>query len=167
MSAWVDKIIVVTGGNSGLGTAISAAFLKRQATVVILSRSGQVGDLENAIPIATDVTNESEIEKAIEQIIERFGKIDVWINNVGKSTRVALEKTSTEDYRSFMDVNFYSAVGCSLKALQHRALCGQQTCFGRFCSPAQNRRSGQRSLFDGHARPYPASRFGNGSLRSR
>ncbi len=117
MSAWVDKIVVVTGGNSGLGTAISAAFLKRQATVVILSRSGQVGDLENAIPIATDVTNESEIERAIEQIIERFGKIDVWINNVGKSTRVALEKTSTEDYRSFMDVNFYSAVGCSLKAL--------------------------------------------------
>jgi len=117
MANWKDKVIVVTGGNAGLGASITRAFFAKGATVVSISRSPGEKDSERRVSVAADVTTEAEVQRAVAQISERFGRIDVWINNVGKSTRVALDQATMDAYRDLMEVNFFSSVQCSMAAL--------------------------------------------------
>ena len=118
MGNWKDKVIVVTGGAAGLGKAIVDEFAAGGATVVSLSRSaredsGQISHLQ------ADVTRDESVHQAIETIAEKFGRIDVWINNVGKSTRTSFESCSIDDYRDLMELNFFTAVRCTKAAIPH------------------------------------------------
>ncbi len=117
MVDWKNKVVVVTGGNAGLGASIGKAFFDRGATVVSVSRSAGPADSDRRIFVTADVTQSSDVKQAVAQIVVRCGRIDVWINNVGKSTRVALDQSSMATYRDLMEVNFFSAVGCSMEAL--------------------------------------------------
>jgi len=125
---WSKKIVVVTGGSEGLGREIGLAFAGHGATVVALARSEtnlqSVASefLQHSLSfdwIVADVTNQSSVDAAVEEILHRHGRIDVWVNNVGKSTRAAVMETDVEQYREFMELNFYSAVRCSLAALDY------------------------------------------------
>ncbi len=125
---WSKKIVVVTGGSEGLGREIGLAFARRGATVVALARnedrlkSVASEFLQQSLSfdwIVADVTNKSNVVSAVEEILHRYRRIDVWVNNVGKSTRAAVMETDVDQYREFMELNFYSAVRCSLAALNH------------------------------------------------
>ncbi len=122
MSKWAGKVVVVTGGSDGLGAAIVGAFANERAHVVILARNSQRnsdvvhdftarGKLVTAIE--TDVTSDGSVNRAVEQIISERGQIDVWVNNVGKSTRAGVFDATVEDYAELMELNFYTAVRCS------------------------------------------------------
>ena len=65
--------------------------------------------------------DDQQVTSTVETIIQQHGKIDVWINNVGKSTRADLLTCEIEAYRSMMEINFYSAVRCSIVVLPHLA----------------------------------------------
>lgn len=128
MADWYQKIVVVTGGSDGLGLVIARHFAMRRATVVILARDPSrlksvASDLLSLNPehrlfgIVADVTDPDSIQQAVARIIKDHQRIDVWINNVGRSIRVPLVESQLSQYRDLMEVNFFSAVECSLQSL--------------------------------------------------
>ena len=64
-----------------------------------------------------DVTDDQSVSRCVAEIAKKHGQIDVWVNNVGKSARTNLKDCDVEQYRDLMELNFYSAVRCSLAAL--------------------------------------------------
>ena len=123
MSIWEGKVVVVTGGSSGFGKVLADVFASKGADVITIGRSQQrlleaqrQSEFE-LTPIVGDVCDDQSIETAITQIIETKGRIDVWVNNVGASTRVTLEQCGLDEYQRMMDVNFFSAVRCTLAVL--------------------------------------------------
>ncbi|MCZ9313735.1 MAG: SDR family NAD(P)-dependent oxidoreductase, partial [Methanocorpusculum sp.] len=84
------KVVLITGGGKGIGFGIATAFAKEGANLVITGRT--VSRLENAqktleaygvsvLPVAADGGHEDEVKAAVRQAVDRFGKIDVLINN--------------------------------------------------------------------------------------
>ena len=124
MSHWQNKIIVITGGSNGLGLELAQHFSIAGAQVIIIARDKHRLDevcqaSPNLHPSVADVLDDNQVNVAIEAIIQQHGRIDVWINNVGKSTRANLLTCDVETYRSMMEINFYSAVRCSTAVLPH------------------------------------------------
>ncbi len=126
MGKWNNKVVVVTGGSQGLGFEIAAAFASAGATTIIAARN--VNQLDAAVEkakssgrnldsVVCDVTNDQSVTTAVAEIVARHEKIDVWVNNVGKSARVRFEDCTVAQYQNLMDLNFYSAVRCTLSAL--------------------------------------------------
>ncbi len=121
MPSWKDKVVVVTGGSDGLGLEIVRAFSTRKAIVISLARNPERNDSMarslneqglNVTALTADVTDDESIRAVVEQIVHQFGRVDTWINNVGKSTRADVMKTGVAEYRTFMELNFLSAVRC-------------------------------------------------------
>ena len=126
MSYWQNKIIAITGGSNGFGLELAQHFSSEGAQVVIIARDEQrltaaCEGSPNMHPIVADVLDGQQVSNTIESIVEQHGKIDVWINNVGKSTRADLLTCDIEAYQSMMEINFYSAVRCSTAVLPHLA----------------------------------------------
>ena len=126
MSHWQNKIIAITGGSSGFGLELARHFSSAGAQAIIIARDEQrltaaCQDSVSMHPIVADILNDQQVTDAIESIIEQHGKIDVWINNVGKSTRADLLTCDIEAYQSMMEINFYSAVRCSTAVLPYLA----------------------------------------------
>lgn len=126
MANWTDKVVVVTGGSSGLGRAIAAEFAEAGASVICLARDEQklaqaVKELSQSgatlSGVVADVTSDQSVAEAIAEVRNQHGQIDVWVNNVGQSLRISLEDAGVEDFQKLMEINFLSAVRCSLAAL--------------------------------------------------
>ena len=124
MSHWQNKIIAITGGSNGLGLELAQHFSSAGAEVIVIARDEQrlteaCQNSPNLHPVVTDVLDDNQVANTIESIIQQHGKIDVWINNVGKSTRADLLTCDIEAYQSMMEINFYSAVRCSIAVLPY------------------------------------------------
>lgn len=126
MTFWRDKVVVVTGGSAGLGLAVSQSYANAGCQVIIAARGEQQGQQavetigpEKAHFIATDVTDADSVTRLIEQIIEHHGKIDVWVNNAGRSSRGLAKQTSVEEFQQLLDLNFLALVRCSQAAIPH------------------------------------------------
>lgn len=124
MSQWNEKVVAVTGGSAGLGLTIARSFYERGATIVLLARSEEkLAQAKSTFAegrvytVTVDVTQEENVKQAIATILELTGRLDVLVNNVGKSDRIDLLKTGLSDYREFMEINFLSAVSCTYAAL--------------------------------------------------
>jgi len=105
-----NKIAVVTGASSGLGLSIADKFLKEGAKVVFSDINIEKGEeivsqKENAIFIECNVTRSKEVNDLVEKTIEKFGKLDIFVNNAGTGTMVGIDSMSDEDWKKVMDVN--------------------------------------------------------------
>ena len=110
-----DKVIVVTGGNSGIGKAIVEVVGSLGAKVVIDYRShperteeliDEVGELGGrSIGVQADVSKLEDLQQLIDTAVQTFGKIDVMVNNAGIETRTSILDTSPEDFDNVMNVN--------------------------------------------------------------
>lgn len=116
-----DKIIVITGGTKGLGKAMASCFLKNGAKVIVCSRDeSEFVNLGNGIlGIKADVTKEDELQKMVNFVKEKFGRIDIWINNAG----IWLPRTIAEDFdmekvKAMFDVNVFGTINGSRVALR-------------------------------------------------
>ena len=69
------------------------------------------------VPIVADVTDDTSVQSAVAQIESQFGRLDVWVNNVGKSTRASITECSIDTYNDLMQLNVYSAIRCTQFAL--------------------------------------------------
>lgn len=127
-SYWSGKVAIVTGGSSGFGRALATAFAQAGANVVISARS--IEPLEAAaeqlrkfgtqiLAIPADVTQTEQVESLVEQTVRSFGRLDVLVNNVGRSARSAVLDVSPEDFSELMELNFLAAVRCTRAAMPH------------------------------------------------
>jgi short-subunit dehydrogenase len=123
-----DKVVIVTGGSSGIGEAIVREFAKNGSKVVLAARSEAkmseiVKDLKanncNAIFIKTDVSIEHECRNLVEKTVEEYGTIDILINNAGVSMRASFIEVDLKVLHRLMDVNFWGTVYCTKYALPY------------------------------------------------
>ncbi|HBB44705.1 MAG TPA: short-chain dehydrogenase, partial [Clostridiales bacterium] len=101
----MNRIVVITGGSSGIGKEMVEIYKKCGDNVFSLARSTPQNDHE----IEVDVTNEQQVKLAIEQIGTKFGKIDILINCAGYGISGALELIPTEEAEKEFDVNMLGA----------------------------------------------------------
>jgi len=127
--SWLkEKVVIITGASSGIGKALAGAFAKGGFNVVLAARSGEM--LKSAVDglnlnkgsfliVETDVSDESQCRRLVEQAVEKFGRIDVLINNAGVSMRALFAELDLSVIRKVMDVNFWGAVYCTKYALPY------------------------------------------------
>ena len=109
------KVVFVTGGSRGIGKEVALKFAENGYNVVInyVSDKTDVKELEKefkeknvqSLILKADVTNAKEIENVVEQAIEKFGKIDVLVNNAGITKDNLLMRMSEEEFDKVIEVN--------------------------------------------------------------
>jgi short-subunit dehydrogenase len=123
-----QQVVVITGASSGIGLATALAAADKGASVVLVARSAQVldevcGQINKAggkaMPCVADVSDRSEMERVAAAAIERFGRIDTWINDAGVAIYGKLYEVNEQDHRRLFDINFWGVVNGSLAALPH------------------------------------------------
>lgn len=123
-----DKVVIITGGSSGIGKALAIEFGKLGAKIVITGRNearlnevGQALDQINApnLCLALDVSNEKDNEQLVKETIKSFGKIDILINNAGISMRALLEEIDLKVFKKVMDINFNGTLYATKYCLPH------------------------------------------------
>jgi NAD(P)-dependent dehydrogenase (short-subunit alcohol dehydrogenase family) len=113
-----DKVVIVTGGSSGLGVAFAQAFAEAGADVVIGARRADKLQAtaalveaagRKALSVATDVSVPEQCRQLVDAALQAFGHVDVLINNAGKGTAVPATRETPEQFRSVIDVNLNGA----------------------------------------------------------
>lgn len=115
------KIVVVTGAAQGIGRQIALEFAKNKATVVILDLNeeglkdaqAEIGKHTECAYYPVNVTESSQIEEAINKIIDKFAKIDILINNAGITKDNLALRLSESDWDRVIAVNLKGAFICS------------------------------------------------------
>lgn len=111
------KVIVLTGGSSGIGLATVKLFSKKGHIVYELSRSGE--SFDKVKHIYCDVAKEETVQAAINQVIAEQGHIDVLINNAGFGISGPIEFTKLEDAKKQFDVNFFGSLNVVKAVVPH------------------------------------------------
>jgi len=121
-----NKVVIITGASSGIGRALAEKYASEGWNLVLAARRFELlQDLQNSLnnvevlAVKTDVTREEDCKNLIEKAIERFGQIDVLINNAGISMRASIEDVDTSVLHKLMDVNYWGTVYCTKYALAH------------------------------------------------
>lgn len=126
-----DKVLFITGGDSGIGKAVVLLFAQQGADIafVYLNEDQDASDTKNkvindygrkCITIAGDITNEDFCKKAIQQTIDEFGKIDVLVNNAGTQyMRDSIEEIKTDEMLRTFYTNIIAMFWITKAALPH------------------------------------------------
>jgi NAD(P)-dependent dehydrogenase (short-subunit alcohol dehydrogenase family) len=113
-----NKVVVITGGSRGLGLTLASQLAREGAQVVLLARKeDELNRAErlideyggSAVSIPCDVRDRDQVTDSIRRVIDRFGRIDVLINNAGVIQVGPMEHMNTQDYRDSMDIHFWAA----------------------------------------------------------
>jgi NAD(P)-dependent dehydrogenase (short-subunit alcohol dehydrogenase family) len=154
------RSIVITGGSRGLGLVLARQLAQRGARVALLARDqdelkraeGQVlASGGEVLTIACDVRRHSEVDAAIEQVVDTFGSVDVLINNAGVIQVGPLEHMTVKDFEDALAIHLYAPLYCSLAVLPHMRRLGE----GRIV----NISSVGGKIAVPHLVPYCASKF--------
>jgi NAD(P)-dependent dehydrogenase (short-subunit alcohol dehydrogenase family) len=114
------SVVLVTGTSSGFGAAIAQAFAERGDTVVATARDpSRIAAHAKLTPLRLDVTDQGSINAAVASAIDRFGRIDVLVNNAGIGTLGALEVVDDQQLRTVFDTNVFGAVAVTRAVLPH------------------------------------------------
>src|SRR5215510_4071030 len=123
------KVAIVTGGNSGIGMAIVLELAKQGANIVIdyvahpeatESLEKQVAALgDQAIGVEADVSKVADLQNLINAAVQKFGRVDIMVNNAGIETRTSVLNTTEQQYEKVLAINLKSAFfGTQLAAQQ-------------------------------------------------
>jgi NADP-dependent 3-hydroxy acid dehydrogenase YdfG len=122
------KVVVITGASSGLGEA-TARMLSAQRAIVVLGarRVDRLNSLASeltdrggkALALATDVTNPDQVRALVDTAVQKFGRIDVIINNAGLMPLSLLERLKIDDWNRMIDVNIKGVLYGIAAALPH------------------------------------------------
>lgn len=109
-----DRVVVVTGASSGLGVAFAQAAAEAGADVVLAARRTdrleKTADLvraagRQALCVATDIADPAQAQNMIDAAMEKFGRVDVLVNNAGVGTAVPATRETPEQFRQVVDIN--------------------------------------------------------------
>lgn len=120
-----DKVVVITGASGGIGAAAARALAARGASIVLVAR--RKAELEavaadcgaNALVVTADAADREQVRRVVAAALERFGRIDVWINNVGRGITVMPSKLTDADLDEVMRLNVKSALYGMQEVLPH------------------------------------------------
>lgn len=113
-----DQVAVVTGASMGIGEAIARQFASEGAFVVMCSRDlgrcevarQRIGNSERTVAWACDVRDESQVRELVGRVMERYGRIDLWVNNAGVGLLDSVETMNLEYCHSLLETNLFGAV---------------------------------------------------------
>jgi short-subunit dehydrogenase len=119
------KVVVITGASGGIGAAAAEEIARRGASVVLVAR--REGALREAAAkcgaaahaIVADVTRRDEVRRVVDESIAKFGRIDVWVNNVGQGISRVPSELTDDDIDEAMRVNVKSALYGMQEVLPH------------------------------------------------
>ena len=126
MTSFKNKVVVVTGAGSGIGLAVCERFAKAGAHLGLLdmdanglgtAREMLVDHGAQCVSVPCDVSRQDDCTGAINQILDRFGGIDVLVNNAGITQRSAFVDTDITVFEKVMAVNFFGALYCTKAAI--------------------------------------------------
>lgn len=111
----MSKIIWITGAGSGIGKELALAYAENGNTIILTGRKkAQLDEVATLLPnsyvLPLDVTDEKAIATAVAEIADKYGCVDILINNAGVSQRALANETSNEVGRQLMEVNFFGSV---------------------------------------------------------
>ena len=122
------KVVVITGASSGLGEATARMLSALGATVVLGARrvdriEALARELEaaggRALALPTDVTRAADVQRLVDAAVEKFGRIDVLVNNAGLMPSSPLERLKIDDWDRMIDVNIKGVLYGIAAALPH------------------------------------------------
>jgi NAD(P)-dependent dehydrogenase (short-subunit alcohol dehydrogenase family) len=103
MAVWL-----ITGASSGFGRELTDAALARGDSVAAAARRlDAIPEHDDVLPVSLDVTDAAQRDAAVAATVERFGRIDVLVNNAGRTQVGAVEETTDEELRSLFDLHFF------------------------------------------------------------
>lgn len=124
----LNKVIFITGANGGLGTAVTERFLATGATVVGTSREIAKEDFPqpNFVPLSADLTNSAAATEAIESVISRFGRLDVFVHVMGGfAGGKSVAETDDATWEQMRDLNLTAAFYILRAAIPHLRKSGK------------------------------------------
>jgi len=124
-----NKVTLITGASQGLGKALALAFAREGAQVAVNARSEESirpvaeeveGTGAEVLAVAADVSKSADVERMVNETVERFGKIDVLVNNAGLlGSRVRIEDYPEDEWRRVIDANLTGPFLVSKAAIPH------------------------------------------------
>lgn len=118
------KVWFITGASRGFGKAFAQRALEEGCMVAATARKSEtvtaaLGEHENLLPLSLDVTKQEQIDAAVQAVLDRFGRIDVLLNNAGYGIFGALEEVSDAEVRALFDTNFFGGMSLTRTVLPH------------------------------------------------
>jgi NAD(P)-dependent dehydrogenase (short-subunit alcohol dehydrogenase family) len=116
------KVVLVTGAGRGMGVDIARAALGAGHRVIATARNAQkvtdaLGSHDDLLAVALDVTDPASVQTAVDAAVERFGRIDVLVNNAGNFYAGFFEEISPEDFRAQVDTNLFGPLNVTRAVL--------------------------------------------------
>ena len=129
MGQFTDRVVIVTGGASGIGLATAKRFGSEGARVVIadlhqekgeaVARDIRAAGAPEVLAVSCNVAEESQVEAAVAQTIAKFGRVDVVVNNAGLMVFKPIEELSTDDWLGVLRVDLLGAFYFTKQAFLH------------------------------------------------
>jgi NADP-dependent 3-hydroxy acid dehydrogenase YdfG len=126
-----EKVVVITGASAGIGAALAEIVGSKGASPVLLARREQAlrevaaRSGPSALPVVADVTRRDDVQRALATALDRFGHVDVWINNAGRGISRLVSELSDQDFDEMMLVNVKAPLYGMQAALEHFKARGQ------------------------------------------
>ena len=134
MTTFIDKTIIITGSSRGLGRSIAIGFAKKEANIVInynqdVKSAEEVYDYiktinKNVMVLQADVTKRNDVKRLFDKTINKFGSIDVLINNAGINKRGYFDEITDNDWDMIMDSNLKSVFICCQEVFKYMKKSG-------------------------------------------
>ena len=122
-SCWHNKVVLVTGGSSGLGRIIAETFRRAGAKLALVAL--EQADVErtaaemgsDTLPIHADITRQEDVDRIFEMVKKHFSGLDVLVNNAGRSMRGKVLETMPEQFQALFDLNVLGTIRCTRAAV--------------------------------------------------
>ena len=171
-----DRTVIITGGSSGIGKACALRFAREGAKVVIASRNATnlqkatnelLAITPHVLMVVADVSVFTDCEKIIMSTLDRFGSIDILINNAGISMRGLFSETKMEVFHQVLGTNFWGTVYCTKLALPHLlksrgSVVGISSIAGKKGLPGRSAYSASKFAIEGFLETVRTENLNNG-----